>query len=62
MFGGHSTIAYMAWNMGVMAIARGRVRRRIVKVVTVTAGWRSRLRLSRTAGRPGRPAGRQLQA
>ena len=48
--------------MSLMATARGRIQKRIVKVVTVTAGLASRLRLSRTAERPGRAPGRQLQA
>jgi len=48
--------------MGLMATARGRIQKRIVKVVTVTAGLASRLRLSRTAERLDRPPGRQLQA
>ena len=48
--------------MGLMATARGRIQKRIVEVVTVTAGLASRLRLSRTAERLDRPPGRQLQA
>ena len=48
--------------MGLMATARGRIQKRIVKLVTVTAGLASRLRLSWTAGRLDRPPGRQLQA
>jgi hypothetical protein len=37
--------------MSLMATARGRSRKRIVKAATVTAGLASRLRLSRTAER-----------
>ena len=39
--------------MGLMATARGRIRKRIVEVVTAAAGLASRLRLSWTAERPG---------
>lgn len=41
---------------------RGRIQKRIVEVVTVTAGLAFRLRLSRTEERLDRPPGCQLQA